>query len=67
MRRHMATPVLWTAAHLTVMTHDSVSGGWTAWMPAKRLPPATAERPAHRMRFEGVVFIVLSCFVTAAG
>jgi hypothetical protein len=29
-------------------------------MPTKRLPPATADTPAHRMRFAAVIFMVVS-------
>jgi hypothetical protein len=43
-----------------VVTDERAPGGWIACMTTKRLPATTAERPAQRMRFEAVVFIVFS-------
>src|SRR5438093_8515636 len=44
---------------MPVVTDASSSGGWIAWMPTKKAPPATAARPAQRMRFEAIVCISL--------
>src|SRR5688572_5589360 len=59
-RKDMTTPKEWTIAHRSVVTDERTSGGWIGCMTTKRIPDSMADRPAHRMRFAAVVFIVRS-------
>ena len=43
-----------------VVTEARTSGGWIIWMSTNRIPPAIANKPAQRMRFEVVIFISFS-------
>jgi len=52
-------------AHAPVVTDERTSGGWIGWMPAKMIPATKAARPAQRMSFEAVGFMLLS-FPSAA-
>ena len=53
-----------TIAHVLVVTDERTSGGWIGWMAIKMIPAAIAGKPAQRMSFEVVSFILLS--LTAA-
>src|SRR5215208_8520400 len=59
-RRHMASFKGMMMAHAPVVTDERTSGGWIGWMPAKIIPATKAARPAQRMSFEAVGFMVLS-------
>src|SRR5215212_7353427 len=64
-RRHMASFKGMMIAHAPVVTDERTSGGWIGWMPAKMIPATKAARPAQRMSFEAVGFMLLS-FPSAA-
>ena len=49
-----------TIAHVLVVTDERTSGGWIGWMAMKMIPAAIADKPAQRMSFGVVIFILLS-------
>src|ERR1051326_8973865 len=59
-RTHIANFSEVMTAHAVVVTDSTTSGGWIGWMPAKTTPAGTSASPENRIRFDVVIFIVLS-------
>jgi hypothetical protein len=60
---HMATFADWMIAHASVVTDERTSGGWIGWMITKIIPAAIADKPAQRMSFGAVGFMLPSSFL----